>query len=752
MSSLKSSINCPRMLPLPGLSSRRPSIDSDSECLAQRQKAEAKAPDASPTNNSLRRLASTRRPARRAMAAVGSSFTSSMRLHASTSTGNGSGTSSRVLHNILSDDNLDDIDECTRTGHMEDVSTRSYRDSENGMKRATSMDQMPFYPAERGGQEDTKHKKKQPWWKSRKIWIAIIVGMALVATAIVLSLLFVPRKNEVNQSISEPIHSEVEVIEGQFRQVLGIRANFNLTEEEIELYESQMESYTTQYGSPQHGVTTTCTVTEQELHSFGGDFNTTILLVLSFTMAYETDESVINIYAYPSLFKEYIESHSEEVTEDMQSLFLPVLQVGEVLVLHEYNQDDHINRKRTKSPSLQPSHSPKSSPPSLSPTAEPVCLTLQQTNLIDCEEGKHCNLTVGLYHNSAVISKHEQHIKFLSRPDDRAQFQFTAELDPDAFQSLAISDVSISGNVVVIGSAQENNHTGAAYVLEQNSTLGMQASYFVPSDASERAQFGATVDVDRDTMTMAVGAPNDKGGAVYIYHRAETDSRWLQEEKLTKGLIGSTAYGSSISILGHLIAVGDNLHENGVVYVYNRHLVVAGGATAWSKFGEDITNNDCNGRFGSSLALTSDNGIVIGCPENGALYYHEQTETGYVLKQTISATSSDGVLEILGESGQLAVDGRYMIAGTNSRLGMVYVFKYVGGLWIRVATVDAISGSEYFGSQIALSGSNILVSSKTDVYYYTLGDCSTFANSSLAEVSSGPSEYSVRLFSKAGVL
>jgi len=185
------------------------------------------------------------------------------------------------------------------------------------------------------------------------------------------------------------------------RQDLEIESSETLDEAQVGIYEFLMESYTKEFGYKvgKPRIITTSKVTRQslvagrrrmQLKKLGGDGrstggrqlrvaeNTTIwegrgeqptsnvtasfeerhlqpffapgtpklMLVVDFTMHYESGSSVYgyDLEDYPGQFQTYINSNLENVTEDMQTRFLPVVQARRVFVV--------ITGEPTPSPSI----------------------------------------------------------------------------------------------------------------------------------------------------------------------------------------------------------------------------------------------------------------------------------------------------------------------------------------------------------------------------------------------------------------
>jgi len=150
--------------------------------------------------------------------------------------------------------------------------------------------------------------------------------------------------------------------------------------------------------------------------------------------------------------------------------------------------------------------------------------------------------------------------------------------------------------------------TGAVFVTS-NST---NTTLIIPEhgDVDSFGGFGNSIAVDGDTLI--VGAPNDDNsvGSAFVYRRQQTDigSTWLKEAKLQPDDSGIQSFGRSVLIRDGTIAVSASHHgtdSSGAVYFYQLDTLTQA---------DILINDDCDGKFGSSLALTANGGLLIGCP------------------------------------------------------------------------------------------------------------------------------------------
>ena len=160
----------------------------------------------------------------------------------------------------------------------------------------------------------------------------VLVVLAVVITTITTfsaNKLPVPddlRSTPPNQSLP----GAIDMILGDYKQTVLLDSSEYLTKEQVNIYELIMESYTANIGV--NGTTScanaTSTVIKQE---FVGEN----LLALSFTMQYESQNGT-NVEGCPSLFDEYINDDLEQITDDMQTQSLPVIEAMNVTLNNTY--------------------------------------------------------------------------------------------------------------------------------------------------------------------------------------------------------------------------------------------------------------------------------------------------------------------------------------------------------------------------------------------------------------------------------
>jgi hypothetical protein len=287
--------------------------------------------------------------------------------------------------------------------------------------------------------------------------------------------------------------------------------------------------------------------------------------------------------------------------------------------------------------------------------------------------------------------------------------------------------VALSGDRLAVGAPHEDSpatgidgdqgngsaNSGAVYVFVREDDVWRQEAYVKASNTGMVDVFGASVDLEGDTLV--VGAPaEDSGaitvggdelddsvensGAVYVFERG--NDGWLQTAYV-KGSYSEArdAFGQAVSMSGDTLAIGapwesssatgvdpepaDNAANNsGAVYVFERD-----GATFRQAAFLKASNTDADDEFGSHLALDGDTLAVSAALEG--------------------TRGGDGTT-----SNELAPES-----------GAVYVFERSAGVWAQTAYLkptDPANGY-YFGLGLALLGDTLVVGSMGDSQYTRTG-------------------------------
>jgi hypothetical protein len=278
--------------------------------------------------------------------------------------------------------------------------------------------------------------------------------------------------------------------------------------------------------------------------------------------------------------------------------------------------------------------------------------------------------------------------------------------------------VAISGDTLAVGAPGESSGatgvngnqsdtsapaSGAVYVFKRTGGTWMQQAYIKASNTQAGDDFGASVAVDGDTLT--VGAPHEDSsatsingnqadnsmmdaGAVYVFQRSGT--AWVQQAYIKPlDTEAGDEFGGSIALSGGTLAVGavgeassatgidgdatsSGAYHSGAVYVFQRF------STTWGQQAYIKASNSRAGTyFGDKVALFEDT-LAASAP------YEASSATGVNGDQTFQNTSNAGA---------------------------VYVFQRTGTAWSQQAYVKASNtqANQFFGVSVAISGNTLAI-------------------------------------------
>jgi hypothetical protein len=225
--------------------------------------------------------------------------------------------------------------------------------------------------------------------------------------------------------------------------------------------------------------------------------------------------------------------------------------------------------------------------------------------------------------------------------------------------------VAVDGDRIVVGARSAKALTGIAYVFERSDSSWNQTQILTPSDDPVDAFFGASVELEGDTIVVGANGRNSNMGAVYVFWL--NDANTWEETKILQASDGTSDlfFGTSVALTGSNIAVG--------AYGANKAYVYTGPDFQETKLLQgDGTLNDF---FGYSIAILGDT-AVVGAPfgDNGAIYVFKRTDDSWC--QVTKLTSSESNRETLGYAVTISRD--FVVSGAIqsdlAAAGAVYVF------------------------------------------------------------------------------
>ena len=295
--------------------------------------------------------------------------------------------------------------------------------------------------------------------------------------------------------------------------------------------------------------------------------------------------------------------------------------------------------------------------------------------------------------------------------------------------------VGISGNYAIVGAASEDDASGSgvgiAYIFDVTTgllvhTLYNPNAYGTPVYDS----FGDMVAIDGNYAIVAVAYEDDAGGSAsgiaYIFDVTTGALVYTLNNPNAYDTSANDRFGSSVAISGNYTIVAARGEDDaggtnsGKAYIFDltTGLLVH---TLDNPNPFDISKSD---GFGNAVAIDGNYAIIsadgedeTGFTNSGKAYIYNVT-TGALL-HTLDNPNAYGTPQSDYFGDSVAIYGNYALvgctgeddAGGNSS-GKTYVFDVTtGALLLTLDNPNAVgvSGSDYFGQSVAISGTKIIV-------------------------------------------
>lgn len=341
-------------------------------------------------------------------------------------------------------------------------------------------------------------------------------------------------------------------------------------------------------------------------------------------------------------------------------------------------------------------------------------------------ECKFCTHTTGMDPKTGIIWRDSK------EGDGMIQFiPNTGTYVPgQTFPYLFHEEVAILGNYAALGNRWMGN--GTVYMYEKDdSGVWSNIMNITPetlnSEGDFGPEFGTSLAFDGDRMV--VGAPwdmNEGGnnimGSVYIY-QLQNDGAWVEEARLyhNSTLEVGASFGFAVALKGDTLVVGGGYDsKNAFVFKFDST------SNEWKQppVNGTLSSEDCEDRFGYSVGVTDNGGILVECPMeksgSGAVYYYTpSSDGGYKLSQKITTFNNEPLPE-LGE--KIIVNNDFLLLTTDAEMvnGTAYIFQNSGGTWKEAAFVDAPAGAPAFGIDAAFVGEHLFLAYWGNIYSYIL--------------------------------
>jgi len=326
---------------------------------------------------------------------------------------------------------------------------------------------------------------------------------------------------------------------------------------------------------------------------------------------------------------------------------------------------------------------------------------------VNCLNGTLCTLKMNaddiLSFGSSRTSSW-QYLTSISLPQD--------DLTSDDDVLFGVSLGSNSEGYLAVG-ALSNTTSGAVYIYKPDSEL---TEWTLDSrlDATSPS-FGSAISMD-ETL-IAIGSPDERDGigSVYIYEHSgipNQDNSYILSFVIKPEDLGSNShFGSSVSLFGTTLAVGAPYDMNGSVYMFTRYpqdawlpqkIVAPLDMKGGRGFGSHVVLSGC------TVAVSSPQDVSLATLTLGTVrtFQYDENEDSWNVEQIVEPTN-DQRAGVFGEC--FALEGDIMLV---SEKGKVYSFGRIGGFWSEISYVR--NSADEFGCPIVLSDKTFVVGATGD--------------------------------------
>ncbi|MDO8632518.1 MAG: choice-of-anchor Q domain-containing protein, partial [Phycisphaerales bacterium] len=302
---------------------------------------------------------------------------------------------------------------------------------------------------------------------------------------------------------------------------------------------------------------------------------------------------------------------------------------------------------------------------------------------------------------------------------------------------------AISGDTMVVGTANNNLNFAGAYVFVRSAGIWTQQARLSASDGTDHDGFGMSVAVSGDNVFVGAWyddiGPNVQG-SVYVFVRP--GGGWADMTETAKLTASDGAegdyFGSSLAVSGDTLVVGaffDDIGANteqGSAYVFIKpvggwiNMTQTAKLTASDGAFYDFFNGQV-GVFGDTVVVGAALDDIGLNADQGSAYVFVKPGGGWAdMTQTAKLTASDGVSQdVFGISVAISGDTVYVGAylddiGPNANQGSVYVFVKPDVGWpinmtqtAKLTASDGVS-DDLFGRDVAVSGDYVVIGAPGD--------------------------------------
>jgi len=310
--------------------------------------------------------------------------------------------------------------------------------------------------------------------------------------------------------------------------------------------------------------------------------------------------------------------------------------------------------------------------------------------------GDHFGRTVTLAGDQLLVGSTILQAIYVFEKDGIGQWQETQVLTvSDDVQGNYIGRVSTGdGDRFFTASWANSEGRGAVYVFERDPATGLwsETDKLMGSDVMPNELFGMSIAAEGDLAVIGTAQKDNSTGAAYIFRRDPATGDWSEESKLTgPGTGPRSGFGIAVGLEGGVTLVAASLHETGIGVVFEFSYDEAAGEWQAGTTLRTFDGGNPGTQFGAVVHFGPDE-AWFGAP--GASNFEGRA---YLLARSPSGDWT-GASKLTGADlssndqfgGALAVRGNVAavgVVGDDFQLGSVLIFERQSGVWSEVAKV-----------------------------------------------------------------
>ena len=341
--------------------------------------------------------------------------------------------------------------------------------------------------------------------------------------------------------------------------------------------------------------------------------------------------------------------------------------------------------------------------------------------------GDHFGRTVTLSGDQLLVGSTLLQAIYVFEKDGSDQWRETQILTAsDTFEGNFIGRVSAAdGDHFFTASWAHSEGRGAVYVFERDPATGRwsETDKLMGSDVGPNELFGMSIAVEGDLALIGSAQKDNGTGAAYVFRRDAATGDWSEQSKLTgPGTGPNSAFGITVGLDGGVALVAAAFHDvgRGVVFEFSYDE-----STGEWQAGATLRTFD-GGSPGVQLGVAmsfSGGEAWFGAPGasefEGRVYLMYRSPSG----EWIGASKLTGSEPAQGDqfAGTLAVRGDVAalgVSGDDFNLGSVAIFERQGGVWSQAGKVfrePPATFASITGGQVDCEGGAADVFSCTDL-------------------------------------